>query len=152
MSKTTTTPSPIADTRPQEDLPRPPLGLGETGFSVIEAPVLKTAVGRTPYLQQPGVVLIARPQTCLAGLEPFLAGFDPDLGFAGYLEDSTPLTGAEQLLKTAGQSCYASFGPKRTLNKDAARYFDNIKSSGHGSVLEHANYSLFLYGISRSIT
>ena len=30
---------------------------------------------------------------------------------------------------------------------DAERYFRNIKESGHGSVLEHANYSFLLYGM-----
>src|SRR5262249_34708354 len=33
-----------------------------------------------------------------------------------------------------------------------SRYFENIKSSGHGSVLEHPCYSFLLYGISRSLT
>src|SRR3954453_21255676 len=31
-------------------------------------------------------------------------------------------------------------------------YLDNIKKQGHGSVLEHANYSLLLEGVSRSLT
>jgi thymidylate synthase (FAD) len=31
-------------------------------------------------------------------------------------------------------------------------YLENIKKQGHGSVLEHANYSLLLEGISRSLT
>jgi len=56
------------------------------------------------------------------------------------------------LCKIAGQVCYMSFGPKRTLNANAARYFDNLKSSGHGSVFEHASFSFLLYGISRSVT
>jgi thymidylate synthase (FAD) len=45
-----------------------------------------------------------------------------------------------------------SFGPKRTFNEQAERYFNNLKSSGHGSVFEHATFSLLLYGISRSLT
>src|SRR3954453_23735809 len=31
-------------------------------------------------------------------------------------------------------------------------YLDNIKKQGHGSVLEHANYTLLLEGVSRSLT
>ena len=31
-------------------------------------------------------------------------------------------------------------------------YLENIKRQGHGSVLEHANYSLLLEGVSRSLT
>src|SRR3989344_5610372 len=33
-----------------------------------------------------------------------------------------------------------------------AKYLDHIKSSGHGSVLEHANFSFLVYGNSRSET
>jgi thymidylate synthase (FAD) len=87
-----------------------------------------------------------------AGLAAFLDGFDPSLNFASYLDDPTTLPDGAQLCKVAGQVCYMSFGPKRTLNAQAKRYFDNIKLSGHGSVLEHANFTLLLYGISRSVT
>src|ERR1043165_6479228 len=31
-------------------------------------------------------------------------------------------------------------------------YLDNIKKQGHGSVLEHATYSILLEGVSRSLT
>jgi thymidylate synthase (FAD) len=46
----------------------------------------------------------------------------------------------------------ASFGPKRTTNDRAERYFANLSSSGHGSVYEHASFSFLCYGISRSTT
>ena len=114
-------------------------------------PAFKSPAG-TPYLTQPGVALIARPQVQLESLQNFLAGFDPALEFSNYLNDPTPLSPGAQLCKLAGQTCYASFSPKRTMNANAERYFNNIMSSGHGSVLEHANYSFFLYGISRSLT
>ncbi len=117
----------------------------------MHAAVLKSSEG-TPYLTQPGVVLIARPQIQIEGLQKFLGGFDPALDFSNYLNDPTPLTSGAQLCKIAGQTCYASFSPKRTMNANADRYFNNIMSSGHGSVLEHANYSFFLYGVSRSLT
>ena len=60
------------------------------------------------------------------GLRPFLEGFGDDLDFAQYLDDPTPLTPAAQLMKTAGQTCYASFGPARTYNENAKRYFGNL--------------------------
>lgn len=121
------------------------------GFPAIHSPVQQTAAG-VPYLQAPGVVLLAKPSVNIAGLRGFLEGFDRDLRFPEYLDDPTPLDPAAQLCKVAGQVCYASFGPKRTRNDQAARYFANIKSSGHGSVLEHANFSALIYGISRSVT
>lgn len=96
--------------------------------------------------------MLAKPSIHMEGLIGFLDGFDPQLQFPGYLDDPTPLPDSAQLCKVAGQVCYMSFSPKRTKNAQAKRYFDNLKSSGHGSVFEHANFSLLLYGISRSVT
>jgi thymidylate synthase (FAD) len=121
------------------------------GFPLIPSPAFATAAG-TPYLRAPGVAMLARPQVAVDNLADFLDGFAPELHFSQYLEDPTPLTPAAQLCKTAGQLCYMSFAPRRTLNADADRYFQNIKESGHGSVLEHANFSLLFYGVSRSLT
>jgi len=121
------------------------------GFPAIHSPVNHTDAG-TPYLKRPGVVVLARPQTNVAGLGGFLEGFDPDLRFPEYLEDPTELPDSTQLCKTAGQLCYASFGPRRTTNDNAAAYIERLTSAGHGSVLEHASFSFLLYGISRSVT
>lgn len=126
-------------------------GTTEAGFAAIHTPVFHSPQG-IPYLTAPGVVVLSRPSVNTAGMAGFLGGFDPALNFSGYLDDPTPLPDGAQLCKVAGQTCYMSFGPKRSKNADAKRYFDNLKSSGHGSVFEHANYSLLLYGISRSLT
>jgi thymidylate synthase (FAD) len=120
-------------------------------FPAIHSPVYHTRAG-TAYLRGPGVVMLARPQTNVAGLAGFLEGFDPSLEFPGYLDDPTSLPDSSQLCKTAGQVCYASFGPRRTKNENAAAYFERLTSAGHGSVLEHASFSFLLYGISRSVT
>lgn len=128
-----------------------------TGFPYIPSIVYATPAG-TPYLRSPGVHLVAKPQVELASVAEFLGGFDaPDTGsgglqFSQYVIDPDPLPPGTQVCKFAGQLCYASFGPKRTYNRDAERYFRNIKESGHGSVLEHANFTLLCYGISRSVT
>ena len=121
------------------------------GFPAIHSPVSHTVAG-TPYLRAPGVVMLARPRTNVAGLAGFLEGFDPDLGFPEYVEDPTPLPDSSQLCKTSGQLCYMSFGPRRTKNENAAAYIERLTSAGHGSVLEHASFSFLLYGISRSVT
>jgi thymidylate synthase (FAD) len=118
---------------------------------VIDSEVYYTEKG-TPYLKRPGVALIAVPHVDLRGLEGFLSGFPPEYGFIKYLSDPTPLPPAEELCKTAGQTCYMSFGPERTMNKDASRYFFNTISSGHGSILEHANFTFLIYGAPRSFT
>jgi len=126
-------------------------GRNKNDFPAIHTPVFKSAQN-TPYLTAPGVVLIAKPQVELSGVKNFLEGFDSGLEFVSYLDDPTALSSGAQLCKIAGQTCYASFSPKRTMNRDAARYFKNIMESGHGSVLEHANFSFLLYGLSRSLT
>jgi thymidylate synthase (FAD) len=126
-------------------------GTVSDGFPAIHSLVSRTDAG-TAYLKTPGVVMLARPQTNVAGLEGFLEGFDEALRFPEYLDDPTVLPDSSQLCKTAGQLCYASFGPRRTTNENAAAYFGRLTSAGHGSVLEHANFSFLLYGISRSVT
>jgi thymidylate synthase (FAD) len=126
-------------------------GAVEDGFPTIHSQVHHTNAG-TPYLKRPGVVLLAKPQTNVAGLGGFLGGFDPDLRFTDYLDDPTELPDSSQLCKTSGQTCYMSFGPRRTTNENAAAYIERLTSAGHGSVLEHASFSFLLYGISRSVT
>ncbi len=59
-------------------------------------------------------------------------------------------TDGEKLAEFAGRLCYMSQrNPAQRATRD---YLENIKKQGHGSVLEHANYSLLLEGVSRSLT
>lgn len=120
-------------------------------FPGIVSPVFHTAKG-TPYLTRPGVQMLARPQVSPTGLTDFLEGFPEEAQLTAALQDPLELPSAAQLCKTAGQLCYMSFGPRRTPNAEAGRYFANILASGHGSVLEHATFSFLLYGVSRSVT
>jgi thymidylate synthase (FAD) len=115
------------------------------------APTTHMTVNKTPYLMTAGVI----PVACSAPLlhiKPFLEGFDASTRFLEALADPTRLTPAATLSKLAGQLCYVSFGPSRTPNAAADAYFTNIKSSRHGSILEHATASFLLYGVSRSTT
>jgi thymidylate synthase (FAD) len=126
-------------------------GSGSSNFPAIHSPV-HNSPGGVPYLTRPGVALIARPSVNIGGLVGFLDGFDPSLHFSEYLDDPTALPDGAQLCKVAGQTCYMSFGRGRTFNDQADRYFYNLKTSKHGSVLEHATFSILTYGISRSVT
>ncbi len=59
-------------------------------------------------------------------------------------------TDGERLAEFAGRLCYMSqHNPAKRATRE---YLDNIKKQGHGSVLEHANYSVLLEGVSRSLT
>lgn len=86
--------------------------------------------------KEPKVRVIARPSFA-----------EPDHLPVQWLGDSTD---GERLAEFAGRLCYMS--QKNPAKRDTREYLDNIKKQGHGSVLEHANYSLLLEGVSRSLT
>src|SRR5256885_14285742 len=85
---------------------------------------------------EPKVTLLSRPHFS----EP------PHLPVA-WLGESTD---GERLSEFAGRLCYMS--QANPAKRPTREYLDNIKKQGHGSVLEHANYSLLLEGVSRSLT
>jgi thymidylate synthase (FAD) len=119
---------------------------------VCHSKVYFTEAMGTPYLTEPGCALISAPMFDLSATKDFLSGFDTGLEFPEYLNDPTKLPPSEAICKFAGQLCYLSFGKNRSMNHKAEDYFKNIRESGHGSVLEHANFGFLLYGISRSLT
>jgi thymidylate synthase (FAD) len=91
----------------------------------------------SPHLYyEPKITLLARPQF----LEPAHLPVK-------WLGDRTD---GEQLAEFAGRLCYMS--QANPANRPTREYLDNIKKQGHGSVLEHANYSVLLEGVSRSLT
>lgn len=96
--------------------------------------------------------MIARPQVELEGMRDFLAGYGEELGFENYLNDPVKLEPVAQLVKVAGQECYASYGKSRTPNSEAEDYIKDIKEDEHGSVLAHPSFSFLVYGISRSVS
>ncbi len=67
----------------------------------------------------------------------------------GLLFSTDTAVAAEVLNEIAGRTCYMSFGKGRKSNRE---YLENILSSKHGSVLEHAVWNLLITGVSRSLT
>ena len=59
-------------------------------------------------------------------------------------------TDGERLAEFAGRLCYMS--QRNPAQRQTHEYLVNILKQGHGSVLEHANYSLLIEGVSRSLT
>lgn len=64
---------------------------------------------------------------------------------------------AEVLVEFGGRECYRSWEPGLNANvskvrEDSKEYLGNILSSGHGSVLEHANFSFVFSNVSRIFT
>ena len=88
------------------------------------------------YYTEPVITLLARPTFV-----------EPDHLKVRWLGESTD---GERLAEFAGRLCYMS--QKNPANRATRDYLENIKKQGHGSVLEHANYSLLLEGVSRSLT
>jgi len=106
----------------------------------------------TPYFKECGAALIAMPQVNLNPIRAFLSDFDDSLGLEDYLSDPVSLDSGATIAKFAGQNCYQSFGEARTWNKDADRYFANIRNQKHWSVIEHASYTFLFWGVDRSLT
>ena len=113
----------------------------------------------TRYLTAPEAVIVAATRWEGASEEiqrDFIDPLFPDISEADtyFLDEfiSSNQDDGAQLAKFAGQLCYLSFGAQRTRNSEAAKYLEHIKASGHGSVFEHVNYSLLLWGVSRAFT
>lgn len=104
---------------------------------------------------RPSVFLLARPSIDLDAMGRYLA----NVGGEAWLErrvreeDGAPNAG-ELIVEFGGRACYRSWEPGLNPNvtrvrTDVREYFANILRSGHGSVLEHANYSFALRNVSR---
>jgi thymidylate synthase (FAD) len=88
------------------------------------------------YYYEPRISVLARP-----------AFTEPDHLRVHWVGDATD---GERLAEFAGRLCYMS--QRNPAARSTADYLENIRKQAHGSVLEHANYSLLLEGISRSLT
>jgi len=88
------------------------------------------------YYYEPRVSVLSRPSFS-----------EPDHLPVHWIGDSSD---GERLAEFAGRLCYMS--QKNPASRTTADYLENIKKQAHGSVLEHANYSVLLEGVSRSLT
>lgn len=94
------------------------------------------------YVIKPQVYLLGRQTVAEDELARFLSD-------EGMLFATDTRVAAELLNEVAGRTCYMSFGKGRKSNRE---YLENILSSKHGSVLEHAVWSFLITGVSRSLT
>lgn len=88
------------------------------------------------YIHEPTISLLARPSFA-----------EPSHLPVNWIGESTD---GERLSEFAGRLCYMS--QRNPASRSTREYIENIKRQGHGSVLEHATYSLLLEGVSRSLT
>ncbi|TLN00206.1 FAD-dependent thymidylate synthase [bacterium] len=90
-------------------------------------------------------VYLVASTTLSGGIEQFLR----DRNLSWRREDS--VCDAELTVEAAGRVCYMSFGD-RQHRVSTHEYIANIISQGHDSVLEHANFTLLVDGISRALS
>jgi thymidylate synthase (FAD) len=96
------------------------------------------------YLE-PKVILLTRPSIDWDGVDALLAEY----GMTGLDWKLGPTDGdGDQIPELMGRLCYGSFGDRQG-RVGAHDYLDNILSSGHGSVLEHANWGFVVCRASR---
>jgi thymidylate synthase (FAD) len=91
------------------------------------------------------VCIVGRPQF---DVEEFLAFLDE---VRTNWRRSPGAAQAEELVEAAGRICYMSFGTGQSLRSNA-EYIQNLIAMGHDSVLEHANWSFVISGITRSLS
>lgn len=104
----------------------------------------------------PKVTLIARPQIAAFGMAEYLERVG-GVSWADRVFVKTDIKDPELLVEFAGRLCYRSWeaglNPNVTkVREDSAAYLRNILSSGHGSVLEHAQFSFVIENCSRVFT
>lgn len=97
-------------------------------------------------MRDPLVQVLAFP---LLNSQGFLQFLDHNYGKQAAFELPTETDG-DFLPEIAGRICYMSFKNPRPGGNKA--YLEHIKECGHGSVLEHSNWSFILEGISRSLS
>lgn len=108
------------------------------------------------------VYLIARPQIDYDAVAEYLYTVSGErwlekLDTGRLDDDGAPVLSPESLVEFAGKMCYRSWEPGlnpnvKKVRDDHAEYLRNILKSGHGSVLEHANFTFVIHNVSRVFT
>jgi thymidylate synthase (FAD) len=108
-------------------------------------------------VERPEVFLVAYPVLDWAAVRHYLGGVGNEaLEWADRVEGSG-LSDGEALVELGGRLCYRSWAEGLNPNisrvrKDSTAYLGNILESGHGSVIEHADYSFIFHNVSRVFT
>lgn len=107
---------------------------------------------------EPEVHLVARPAIDWGAVKEYLNEVG---GIEWYDRGNSPdgvgLQDGDMLVEFGGRLCYRSWKPGLNANvskvrEDSGEYLTNVLRSGHGSVLEHANYSFVFHNVSRVFT
>ena len=95
--------------------------------------------------------MITAPKVTLLAKTVFDNAAAYDVTGEEWRADPNASTG-QSLAEMAGRSCYQSWNrpnPKTAANSDYIRHIIDV---GHWSVLEHASFTVYVEGVSRSLT
>ncbi|PZQ22512.1 MAG: FAD-dependent thymidylate synthase, partial [Corynebacterium propinquum] len=73
-----------------------------------------------------------------------------DLDYAWQVDETA--TAAESLVEFAGRACYETFDKPNPHTAANDAYLHHIMEVGHTALLEHATATMYIRGISRSVT
>jgi thymidylate synthase (FAD) len=113
-------------------------------------------------VERPEVFLVSKPTVDMGEIIRYLKKVSDRTGtdalvWADRIVAEERLPDSEILVEFGGRLCYRSWVPEANPNvtkvrEDSHEYLGNILKSGHGSVLEHANYSFVFDDVSRVFT
>lgn len=108
---------------------------------------------------EPSIELIARPILDTTALARYLSEVGATNWYDQLVDDfvAGELHEGQVLVEVGGRLCYRSWEPGLNANvtkvrEDRTEYLANVIASGHGSVLEHANFSFIFHNVSRVFT
>lgn len=114
--------------------------------------------GDTVRETEPEVFLIQRPSLDFDEIHRYLEKVGGLEWFRAKVEfPIRKSTRGQLLIEFAAKFCYRSWAPGLNANTtkvtdDSQKYLGGILASGHGSVLEHANYTFIFHNVSRVFT
>lgn len=105
-------------------------------------------------IERPQVFLISKPSLDWSEIRRYLKEVGGE-SWADRVQGNVP--DGESLVEFGGRLCYRSWEPGLNANvtkvrEDSRDYHGNILKSGHGSVLEHSNFSFVFHNVSRVFT
>lgn len=116
----------------------------------------------TRIVDRPEVFLVAQPQMDWDEIYRYLQKVGNRTmtnaeAWAERVKHDPNVPDGEALVEFGGKYCYRSWVPEANANlskvtEDTTAYLGNILKQGHGSVLEHANYSFVFDDVSRVFT
>lgn len=96
------------------------------------------------------ITIYKNPVIDLIGASNYLGEVNPSAEFPNW--EALNSDEAESIVELAGRGCYQSWDRPNPNTATVDGYVGHILDVGHGSVLEHVTVTLYIQGVSRSLT